>query len=288
MAQPVIGLTLDHEPQGGYSKFQAGSDVDLDMSQGERHAGGCDPLAATIPMPPRPLSRPDRRSDRHRRRLRRRPGAVWRGDAASESVTTKDRRTPSALAAAKGALSRQMPVLGICGGQQLLNVALGGTLIQRIPDEVPDCLAHRQPNPRNEPGHTVWVIAGTLLHRITRADSLDVNSAHHQAVGRRGRVWSSMPSPRMVSSRVSGPSPLLPRRPMASRVRDKRGGSRGSSSLCRSRRRVSDVDLDTARANARSASRNCWRVPACSRARRRRWIGEGRVCVDGHVLTRRR
>jgi hypothetical protein len=35
MAHPVIGLTLDHEPQSGYSKFQAGSDVDLDMSQGE-------------------------------------------------------------------------------------------------------------------------------------------------------------------------------------------------------------------------------------------------------------
>jgi len=75
-----------------------------------------------------------------------------------------------------------MPVLGICGGQQLLNVVLGGTLIQHIPDEVPDCLAHRQPNPRNEPGHTVRVILGTLLHRITGAANLAVNSAHHQAV----------------------------------------------------------------------------------------------------------
>jgi putative glutamine amidotransferase len=55
-------------------------------------------------------------------------------------------------------------------------------LIQHIPDEVPDCLPHRQPNPRNEPGHTVRVIAGTLLHRIIGVDSLGVNSAHHQAV----------------------------------------------------------------------------------------------------------
>jgi putative glutamine amidotransferase len=75
-----------------------------------------------------------------------------------------------------------MPVLGICGGQQLLNVVLGGTLIQDIPDEVPGCVAHRQPNPRDEPGHTVRVIAGTLLHRITGAAGLAVNSAHHQAV----------------------------------------------------------------------------------------------------------
>jgi putative glutamine amidotransferase len=79
-----------------------------------------------------------------------------------------------------------MPVLGICGGQQLLNVVLGGTLIQHIPDEVPGSVAHRQPNPRNEPGHSVRVVAGTLLHRITGVESLGVNSAHHQAVKEAG------------------------------------------------------------------------------------------------------
>jgi putative glutamine amidotransferase len=75
-----------------------------------------------------------------------------------------------------------MPVLGICGGQQLLNVALGGTLIQHIPDEIADALPHRQPNPRNEPGHEVCIVTGTLLHRIAGAERLAVNSAHHQAV----------------------------------------------------------------------------------------------------------
>ena len=72
-------------------------------------------------------------------------------------------------------------VLGICGGQQLLHVVLGGKLIQHIPDSVADALAHEQPNPRNEPGHVVKVARGTQLHQIVGADQLDVNSAHHQA-----------------------------------------------------------------------------------------------------------
>ncbi len=97
------------------------------------------------------------------------------------TVVTKDRRTAFELAMTRGALGRDMPVLGICGGQQLLHVALGGTLIQHIPDAVADALAHEQPNPRNEPGHLVAIAPGTLLHRIVGVTELAVNSAHHQA-----------------------------------------------------------------------------------------------------------
>jgi putative glutamine amidotransferase len=82
----------------------------------------------------------------------------------------------------RGALGRNIPVMGICGGQQLLAVALGGTLIQHIPDTIPDALAHEQPNPRNEPGHDIAIRAGTILHKIVGSDSMAVNSAHHQAV----------------------------------------------------------------------------------------------------------
>ena len=63
----------------------------------------------------------------------------------------------------EGALSRNMPVLGICGGQQLLNVVLGGTLIQHIPDEIENALVHEQPNPRDEAGHDAKVMKDTLL-----------------------------------------------------------------------------------------------------------------------------
>lgn len=101
-----------------------------------------------------------------------------------DTVTTKDRRTAFELAILNGFLAADRPVLGICGGQQLLNVTLGGTLIQHIPDEVADCLAHEQPNPRTEAGHAVIVSTGTLLHRLAGgASTLAVNSAHHQAAG---------------------------------------------------------------------------------------------------------
>jgi putative glutamine amidotransferase len=108
--------------------------------------------------------------------------ALFGASSKHASVTTKDRRTAFEFAITQGALQADKPVFGICGGQQLLNVVLGGTLIQHIPDEVENALAHEQPNPRTEPGHKVVIARGTQLHKITRSDELAVNSAHHQAV----------------------------------------------------------------------------------------------------------
>ena len=105
------------------------------------------------------------------------------GDAARHAtVTLKEDRTAAEMALVQGALARDLPVLSICGGQQLLAVALGGSLIQHIPDSVADALEHEQPNPRHQPGHAVRVVPGTLLHRIVGAGEMRVNSAHHQAV----------------------------------------------------------------------------------------------------------
>jgi putative glutamine amidotransferase len=98
------------------------------------------------------------------------------------TVKTKDRRTAFEYAITRGMIDADKPVLGICGGQQLMNVVLGGTLIQHIPDEIPDALAHEQPNPRTEAGHQVKIVTGTLLHKVVQALELPVNSAHHQAV----------------------------------------------------------------------------------------------------------
>jgi putative glutamine amidotransferase len=181
MAQPVIGLTLDSEPPGGYSKTHPWYALRENYCSAVVAAGG---LPILLPH------EPERAADY----LGLINGLVVTGGAFDvdpalfgatskhASVVTKDRRTQFEFAITKGALAADKPVLGICGGQQLLNVVLGGTLIQHIPDEVENALAHEQPNPRTEPGHTVAIAPGSLLHKITQSDELAVNSAHHQAV----------------------------------------------------------------------------------------------------------
>jgi putative glutamine amidotransferase len=182
--RPVIGITLDAEQPGGYSKFPwyalrtnyaaaiAGAgglpvalghdpglaEATLDLIDGLVVTGGAFDVDPAL-----------------------------YGDAARHAtVTLKAGRTAAELDLTRGALARRMPVLGICGGEQLLAVALGGTLIQHIPDAVPAALAHEQPNPRDEPGHDVAIAPGTLLARIVGAAAMRVNSAHHQAVATAG------------------------------------------------------------------------------------------------------
>jgi len=112
--------------------------------------------------------------------------AMYGDSTTHDSVTLKPARTSAELALLRGALARGKPVLGICGGEQLLAVALGGTLIQHIPDAVANALEHSQSNPRDEPGHSVAITPGTLLHRIVGTTHMDVNSSHHQAVRHAG------------------------------------------------------------------------------------------------------
>jgi putative glutamine amidotransferase len=180
-SRPRIGLTLDAEPAGGYSRLPWYA-IRENYCTAIARAGGL-----PIPLPHETALAGDY--------LDVLDGLVVTGGAFDldpslygvaerhATVRTKEQRTAFEWAIAEAALARDLSVLGICGGQQLLNVVLGGDLIQHIPDAVPDCLAHEQPNPRTEPGHAVEVVAGTLLHRIGGRERLEVNSAHHQAAG---------------------------------------------------------------------------------------------------------
>lgn len=179
-SRPLIGLTLDSEPAGGWAK-QPWYAIRQNYCDAIAAAGG---LPVCLPHEP----------DLALAYLDHIQGVVVTGGAFDvdpslfgatvkhATVTTKDRRTAFELALMRGLLAKDVPILGICGGQQLLAVALGGTLVQHLPDEIPSDIPHEQPNPRTEAGHEVIVAANTLLHRIVGQERIPVNSAHHQAV----------------------------------------------------------------------------------------------------------
>ncbi len=182
--RPVIGVTLDAEPAGGWSRLPWYA-LRQNYLASVIAAGG---LPVALPHHPELAADYLDAVDG----LLVTGGAfdvdpaLWGGGPPHPKVILKPGRTDFELAAVREALRRDMPVLGICGGQQLLAVAFGGTLIQHIPDEIPGALAHEQPNPRTEPGHAVEVTPGTLLARIVGTPRLSVNSAHHQAVATPG------------------------------------------------------------------------------------------------------
>jgi putative glutamine amidotransferase len=79
---------------------------------------------------------------------------------------------------------QRKPVFGICRGHQIINVALGGTLVVDIRSQMPGALRHRQMDRKSQIVHEARLTADSLLARITRKQTLGVNSTHHQAVGR--------------------------------------------------------------------------------------------------------
>ena len=201
---PAIGITLDSEEPGGYSKYPWYA-LRRNYADAVAAAGGL-PFALV------------HRSELAEAMLDRLDALVITGGAfdvgpalygdttAHAATTLKAARTEAELALLRGALRRDMPVLGICGGEQLLAVGLGGTLIQHIPDAVPNALAHEQPNPRDQPGHEIAITPGTRLAAITGAASLKVNSAHHQAVRAPGSARVNAVAPDGVIEGIEDPA----------------------------------------------------------------------------------
>lgn len=99
-----------------------------------------------------------------------------------QQMTLKPDRTRFEQAMLRGALARKIPVLGICGGMQLIAVEMGAGLIQHIPSEINAPLEHKQSQPCNLAAHRIRVMPGSRLHQILGVDTCEVNSMHHQAV----------------------------------------------------------------------------------------------------------
>ena len=105
------------------------------------------------------------------------------GEAMKETCGTPDvMRDELELAVFASAYKAGKPILAICRGIQLVNVALGGTLYQDLPTEYPVKLFHRQKEPKFSPSHDVKIIENTPLHTLIGAEEMTANSFHHQAV----------------------------------------------------------------------------------------------------------
>jgi len=180
MPKPLIGITLDAEEGGGYAPLPWYALRD-NYASAVHLCGG---IPVMLPH------HPDLVGDY----LEKLDGIIFTGgefdidptaygaESIHETITLKHKRTTFERQLMQMALDRKMPLLGICAGEQLLNVLLGGTLIQHIPDEIKDPLPHEQENPRTEPSHSVTITKNTLLHTLTDTLEMQVNSSHHQAV----------------------------------------------------------------------------------------------------------
>ena len=105
------------------------------------------------------------------------------GEEPHPTVTdTLPRRDAFEIALVREALRRDLPILAICRGHQVLNVATGGTLVQDIPSEISGSGNHDPDVPRWTIAHEVQLQPGSRLRQILGKDQVSVNSFHHQAI----------------------------------------------------------------------------------------------------------
>jgi putative glutamine amidotransferase len=102
----------------------------------------------------------------------------------NDSVEIDGLRDEAEMPLIRAAVERDIPILAICRGVQILNVALGGTLIQDLPTQRDSRIRHRQEGERQMSSHAVCIIPNSRLREIVGSDEVDVNSFHHQSLQR--------------------------------------------------------------------------------------------------------
>ncbi len=185
MKLPLIGLTMDHSPATDSRTFAKGVDIyylnDVYIRYMER--AGC--LFFGLP------TTEQRRLSRDY--IRNLDGLLLTGGndvfaGAYGETPLSDQwqhdapRTLFEIELIHQALEQKKPILGICRGFQMLNVALGGSLYQDIASQRPDSLQHRSLNKPVWNDHPVRIQQGSLLHRVLGRSECRVNTSHHQAV----------------------------------------------------------------------------------------------------------
>jgi putative glutamine amidotransferase len=121
--------------------------------------------------------------------------------------TIKKNRTLFERQLHDGACARGIPILGICGGMQLMNVLRSGTLWQDIGSQANAPLNHEQAAPKNQADHLVELVESSQLHQLVGVLSLPVNSTHHQAVREVGdRLMASASAPDGIVEAIEDPA----------------------------------------------------------------------------------
>ena len=184
MKNPIIGITLDFENNGGYSKFPWYAIRENYLT--------CLNKYGAIPFPL------FYQNSLNKKFLKTLDGIVITGgnfdinpslyDGTNKGVrNTKDKRTDFEIDIFDKFLETKKPILGICGGEQLINVASGGDLIPDINHSIKTKINHEQTNPRNEISHEISIKKDTKLYNIIKKNYINVNSAHHQSVKNIGK-----------------------------------------------------------------------------------------------------
>jgi putative glutamine amidotransferase len=121
-------------------------------------------------------------------------------------VLTSPRRDEFELKIIRLALKKDIPVLGICRGHQVINIALGGDIYQDLSCAPFKTLNHADPKEKKNRFHKVKIEKGTILSRIIGSGTIEVNSSHHQIIGKVGKgLVASAHSPDGVIEGLEGP-----------------------------------------------------------------------------------
>ena len=184
MKKPLIGVTLDNEDPGNYSKFPWYAIRSNYLHSVEKFGGIPIPLMHTKKNIKKIFNLLDGiiitggNFDINPK--------IYKSDSKGSRIL-KNSRTNFEISICKMFLKSSKPILGICGGEQLLNIACGGTLIQDIKRKNKKSIQHEQKNPRDQTSHKVNICKNTFLRKILKNTKINVNSAHHQAVDKLGK-----------------------------------------------------------------------------------------------------
>jgi len=184
MKKPLIGITLDCEEAGNYSKFPWYAIRENYLDSIYKYGGIPFPLfhnSKSISYLAKKLDSliiTGGNFDIH---------PNFYSEILEGSRAIKNNRTKFEINIFNCFFKKNKPILGICGGEQLINIACGGNLIQDIKINKKFNINHEQINPRNETSHSITINKNTKLYKIVKKNKINVNSAHHQSVNKLGK-----------------------------------------------------------------------------------------------------